>query len=427
MTDKLPPAQEQFDILCRGTVDLHPQDAFLERLQKSHKEQKPLIIKLGCDPTAPDLHLGHTVVIEKMAQFQSFGHEVVFLVGDYTALIGDPSGRNTLRPPLSPEAIAAHAATYTEQCFKILDRDKTRVVFNSEWLEKLSFRDLLSLTSKYNLGRMLERRDFKDRFESNRQIALHELLYPLMQGYDSVALKNDVELGGHDQIFNLNVGRHLMEAYGQQPQIVMTVGLLVGLDGVEKMSKSKGNTIGITEGPEDIFGKTMSISDDTMKTWLPLLLGKAYDDDQDPLAQKKHLGRALVDRFCGKAAGRRHPRMVERRAPAAQRGEQSLAQRDAAKVGAWRPAARAAARMPDGRSCRVAFPSMVSVASTRRRWCRWAAICFGWARTGLCSLTSPSASRLCPHPYSKVDRVTSGLGIRSGHGAQRKGRDGDVA
>ncbi len=302
MTDKLPPAQEQFDILCRGTVDLHPEDDFLRRLQKSHELQKPLLIKLGCDPTAPDLHLGHTVVIEKMAQFQRFGHQVVFLVGDYTALIGDPSGRNKTRPPLTSEEVAAHAGTYTEQCFKILDRDKTRVVFNSEWLAKLSFRDMLSLTSKYNLGRMLERRDFKDRLESNKQIAMHELLYPLMQGYDSVALANDVELGGHDQIFNLNVGRHLMEAYSQPPQIVMTVGLLVGLDGKEKMSKSKNNTIGITEGPEDIFGKAMSISDDTMKTWVPLLLGQTYQDAQNPLTQKKHLAHALVQRFCSKPA-----------------------------------------------------------------------------------------------------------------------------
>ena len=302
MPVSIPPAQEQFDVLSRGTVDLHPRDALLARLEQSHKQQKPLTIKLGCDPTAPDLHVGHTVVIEKMAQFQRLGHDVVFLVGDYTALIGDPSGRNTLRPPLSPEAIAANAATYTAQCFKILDRERTRVVFNSEWLSKLSFRDILGLASRYNLGRMLERRDFKERFESNRQIAMHELLYPLMQGYDSVALKADVELGGHDQVFNLNVGRHLMEAYGQQPQVVITVGLLVGLDGVEKMSKSKGNTIGITEDPDTMFGKTMSISDATMQVWLPLLLGEAYNPAQDPLAQKKRLAHALVQRFCGKQA-----------------------------------------------------------------------------------------------------------------------------
>jgi tyrosyl-tRNA synthetase len=239
--------------------------------------------------------------MEKMAQFQRLGHQVIFVVGDYTALIGDPTGRNALRPPLSPEQIAENAKTYTEQCFKILDRDRTKVVWNSSWLGKLSFHDVITLAARYNVGRMLERRDFKERLESGRQIAMHELLYPLMQGYDSVALANDVELGGHDQIFNLLVGRHLMESYGQRPQIVLTVGLLVGLDGVDKMSKSKGNHVGITDAPDDMFGKIMSISDETMPKWYALLMDHT-PSLEDPLAAKKALARGLVARFHGAAA-----------------------------------------------------------------------------------------------------------------------------
>ncbi|MCK6552105.1 tyrosine--tRNA ligase [Myxococcota bacterium] len=302
----IPPAEEQLAVLTRGTVDLHPHADLEARLKKSHAEQKPLVIKAGFDPTAPDLHFGHTVLIEKMAQFQRFGHDVVFLIGDYTALIGDPTGRNTLRPPLSKAEIEKNASTYTEQVFKILDREKTRIEWNSRWLDKLSFNDVIVLASKYNLGRMLERRDFKQRFEANTQISLHELLYPLMQGYDSVALECDVELGGHDQIFNLNVGRHLMEEYGKKPQIVMTVGLLVGLDGVEKMSKSKGNHVGITDAADDMFGKVMSTSDATMMGWWDLLTDRRPPVSEagivEPLAAKKALARLMVQRFHGEAA-----------------------------------------------------------------------------------------------------------------------------
>lgn len=297
----IPPADVQLEVLTRGVVNLHPPEDLRARLVASHAGQRPLVIKAGFDPTAPDIHFGHTVLIEKMAQFQRFGHDVVFLVGDYTALIGDPTGRNTLRPPLTEAEIRANASTYTAQCFKILDPERTRVEWNSSWLGKLSFNDVIVLASRYNLGRMLERRDFKTRFEDNQQIALHELLYPLMQAYDSVALRADVELGGSDQIFNLNVGRQIMGSYGLTPQIVMTVDLLLGLDGVDKMSKSKGNHIGITEPPDEMFGKVMSISDETMWNWIPLLTGRSGDRD-DPLRAKKELATEMVGRFCGAAA-----------------------------------------------------------------------------------------------------------------------------
>jgi tyrosyl-tRNA synthetase len=225
---------------------------------------------------------------------------VIFVVGDYTALIGDPTGRNTMRPPLTEEEITRNATTYTDQVFKMLDRERTRIERNSAWLGTLSFKDVVLLAAKYNVGRMLERRDFKERFESGRQIAVHEFLYPLMQGYDSVELKADVELGGHDQIFNLLVGRHLMEHYGQRPQCVLTVALLVGVDGVDKMSKSKGNHIGITEPADDMFGKVMSISDETMWAWYALLTDRSPDREQ-PLDAKKQLAHLLIERFHGKA------------------------------------------------------------------------------------------------------------------------------
>jgi tyrosyl-tRNA synthetase len=299
--DHIPTAEAQLRGLTRGAVDLHPLEDLRARLERSHETQKPLVIKTGFDPTAPDLHFGHFVLIEKMAQFQRFGHDVVFLIGDYTSLIGDPTGRNQMRPPLSEETIKHNAATYAEQVFRVLHRDKTRIEWNSRWLSKLTFADVIKLASNYNVGRMLERRDFKTRFEEHKQIAIHEFLYPLMQGYDSVALGADVELGGHDQIFNLNVGRDLMEAYGKRPQIVLTVGLLVGLDGVEKMSKSKGNHIGITEPADDMFGKVMSISDETMRSWYELLSERPADPSHagDPLAAKKALAHMMVARFHG--------------------------------------------------------------------------------------------------------------------------------
>lgn len=299
----IPPAEEQLRILTRGAVELHPRDDFETRLAESHAAQEPLVVKTGFDPTAPDLHLGHTVLIEKMAQFQRFGHDVVFLVGDYTALIGDPTGRNAMRPPLSDQEIRENARTYTDQVFKILDPVRTRVAFNSTWLAKLTFHDVIQLASKYNVGRMLERRDFRQRFEANRQIAIHEFLYPLMQGYDSVALEADVELGGLDQLFNLNAGRHIMEAYGTKPQCVLTVDLLVGLDGVDKMSKSKGNHVGVTEAPREMFGKIMSISDQLMWSWYPLLLDETPDPaTTDPLEAKKMLAQTMVQRFVSPAA-----------------------------------------------------------------------------------------------------------------------------
>jgi tyrosyl-tRNA synthetase len=298
----IPPVDAQLAVLEAGVVELQPREELVKRLTHAHATQKPLQIKAGFDPTAPDLHLGHTVLIEKMAQFQRLGHEVVFVVGDYTALIGDPTGRNALRPPLSEAQIRDNARTYTEQVFKILDPHRTRITWNSSWLGKLSFQDVIMLAAKYNVGRMLERRDFKERFEGGKQIALHEFLYPLMQGYDSVELGSDVELGGQDQIFNLLVGRHLMEAYGKRPQIVMTTGLLVGLDGVEKMSKSKGNHVGINDAPDDMFGKIMSISDETMAGWYGLLLGRALEADEAPLEAKKRLAQAMVARFHGEAA-----------------------------------------------------------------------------------------------------------------------------
>jgi tyrosyl-tRNA synthetase len=301
MTIRIPPAEEQLPTLLAGIVDCNTREELAQRLEASHQSQRPLEIKAGFDPTAPDIHLGHTVLMEKMAQFQRLGHQVTFLVGDYTARIGDPTGRNAARPPLTPEQIAENAATYTAQAFKVLDSEATRIRWNSEWLAELGFDDVIRIASMYNVGRMLERRDFKERFESGKQIALHEFLYPLMQGYDSVAMRCDVELGGHDQIFNLNVGRHLMARYELVPQIVMTVGLLVGLDGVEKMSKSKGNAIGITEPPRAMFGKVMSISDPLMADWYPALLGSRADL-LDPNRSKQQLAERLVARFHGPAA-----------------------------------------------------------------------------------------------------------------------------
>jgi tyrosyl-tRNA synthetase len=301
MPTPIPPAEEQLPTLLAGIVDLNTREELAERLAASHASQRPLRIKAGFDPTAPDIHLGHTVLMEKMRQFQRFGHEVTFLVGDYTARIGDPTGRNAMRPPLSPEQIEDNARTYTDQAFKVLDREATQIRWNSEWLGELGFDDVIRIASMYNVGRMLERRDFKERFDTGKQIALHEFLYPLIQGYDSVVMRSDVELGGHDQIFNLNVGRHLMARFELEPQIVMTVGLLLGLDGSDKMSKSKGNAIGISEPPRDMFGKVMSISDTLMAAWYPPLLGAAADLS-DPNRSKQELAERIVARFHGPSA-----------------------------------------------------------------------------------------------------------------------------
>ena len=246
--------------LQRGTEDVLVTAELVRKLRRG----KPLHIKAGFDPTAPDLHLGHTVLLNKMRQFQQFGHTVTFLIGDFTGMIGDPTGRNATRPPLTPEAIQANAATYKEQVFKILDAETTRVDFNSRWLSSMPAPEFVKIAGHYTVARMLERDDFAKRYKSGQPISIHEFLYPLAQGYDSVALRSDVELGGTDQKFNLLVGRHLQEAYGQEPQVVMTMPLLEGLDGVDKMSKSKNNYIGITEPANDMYAKLLSVSDTLM-------------------------------------------------------------------------------------------------------------------------------------------------------------------
>ena len=254
-------------VIKRGASELLVEAELVEKLAS----KRPLRIKAGFDPTAPDLHLGHTVLLNKMRQFQDLGHHVVFLIGDFTGMIGDPTGKNVTRPPLSREAIAANAVTYKEQVFKILDAEKTEVAFNSTWMEKMGSADLIKLAATHTVARMLERDDFSKRYSGNQPIAIHEFLYPLVQGYDSVALKSDVELGGTDQKFNLLVGRELQKHFGQPPQCVLMMPLLEGLDGINKMSKSLGNYIGINESPEQIFGKLMSISDDLMWRYLELL------------------------------------------------------------------------------------------------------------------------------------------------------------
>ncbi|CAM3728317.1 tyrosine--tRNA ligase [Avibacterium endocarditidis] len=267
MTDLSPLLAEQLAELKRGTDQLFSEQDLIEKL----KENRPLRIKLGADPTAPDIHLGHTVVLNKLRQFQNFGHHVMFLIGDFTATVGDPSGKNATRPPLSREDVLRNAETYKEQIFKILDPEKTEIVFNSDWLGQLGTVGMIRLASNYTVARMLERDDFKKRFSNNQPIAIHEFIYPLLQGHDSVHLKADVELGGTDQTFNLLIGRELQKSDGQKPQVAITLPLLVGLDGEKKMSKSLGNYIGVTEAPNEMFGKIMSISDELMWDWYDLL------------------------------------------------------------------------------------------------------------------------------------------------------------
>jgi tyrosyl-tRNA synthetase len=303
-------AREQIDLLRRGAVEILLEDELLKKLERG----KPLKIKAGFDPTAPDLHLGHTVLLQKMKQFQELGHEVVFLIGDFTGMIGDPTGRSETRKPLTRDAVEKNAATYKEQVFKILDPQKTIVDFNSRWMEKMNAVALIELAAKHTVARMLEREDFKTRYQNQQSITIHEFLYPLIQGYDSVALKADVELGGTDQRFNLLVGRELQREYGQEPQVVLTTPLLEGTDGVNKMSKSLGNYIGINEPPEDIFGKMMSISDDLMWRYAELLSERPLADIQRTRAQvaegkthpmefKKALAEEVVARFHGAKAG----------------------------------------------------------------------------------------------------------------------------
>jgi len=263
--------EEQFEYLAKGCVDIIQEDELKAKLSRSIKGKKPLRVKTGFDPTAPDIHVGHTVLIRKMKHFQDMGHDVIFLIGDFTGLIGDPSGQSVTRPPMTREQIKKNAETYKTQIFKILDPEKTIIDFNSRWLGKLTSFDIINLMAKYTVARILERDDFSKRFKNGQPISSHELLYPLMQAYDSVALEGDVELGGTDQKFNLLVGRDIQREYNQEPQIVMTMPLLEGIDGVEKMSKSLNNYIGITESPTEIFGKVMSISDPLMFRYFELL------------------------------------------------------------------------------------------------------------------------------------------------------------
>jgi tyrosyl-tRNA synthetase len=305
------PAQEQLAELRRGASEVLLEADLLRKLERG----KPLRVKAGFDPTAPDLHLGHTVLINRMAMFQRLGHEVIFLIGDFTGLIGDPTGRNATRPPLTPEEVQANARTYEAQIFKILDPARTRVEFNSKWMGAMNAAGLIQLASRHTVARMLERDDFAKRYKGGQPIAIHEFLYPLVQGYDSVALEADVELGGTDQKFNLLVGRQLQEQYGQEPQVVITMPLLEGLDGVNKMSKSLGNYIGITEPAEQMFGKLMSISDELMWRYFDLLSFRSNADierlkrecasGRNPRDVKFELGVELVDRFHGAGEGAR--------------------------------------------------------------------------------------------------------------------------
>jgi len=262
---------EALEISLRGADELLPRDEWVRKLQRAEATGQPLRIKLGLDPTAPDIHLGHTVVLNKMRQLQDLGHTVIFLIGDFTSLIGDPSGRNSTRPPLTAEQIRTNAETYFAQAKLVLDEAKTEIRYNSEWSDPLGARGMIQLAAKYTVARMMERDDFTKRFAAGQSISVHEFLYPLMQGYDSVALKSDLELGGTDQKFNLLVGRHLQQEYGQEPQCILTMPLLEGLDGVEKMSKSKGNYIGISEDANSMFAKVLSISDELMWRWYTLL------------------------------------------------------------------------------------------------------------------------------------------------------------
>ena len=300
------------EISLRGVEELLPQDEWIKKLARSEATGQPLRIKLGLDPTAPDIHIGHTVVLNKMRQLQDLGHQVIFLIGDFTSLIGDPSGRNSTRPPLTPEQIKFNAETYYTQAAKVLDPARTEIRYNSEWCDALGARGMIQLSAKYTVARMMERNDFHQRFTDGSSISLHEFLYPLLQGYDSVALKSDLELGGTDQKFNLLMGRHLQQEYGQEPQCVLTMPLLVGLDGVDKMSKSKNNYIGITEDANTMFAKVLSISDTLMWDWYTLLSFKSLDEiaalkaevaaGRNPKDAKVALAKEITARFHSAAA-----------------------------------------------------------------------------------------------------------------------------
>ncbi len=281
---KFAPINEQMDVIRRGAFEIIPEEELLKKIEKSLKENIPLNIKLGCDPSRPDLHIGHSVVLRKLAQFQGLGHLAILIIGDFTGMIGDPSGRNVTRPSLSLEETKLNGETYFEQASKILHKEKTKIVYNSEWLGKMSFEDVIRLASKYTVARMLERDDFTKRYKNGEPISLHELLYPLAQAMDSVAIKSDVELGGTDQKFNLLVGRDIQREFGVEPQVILTMPLLVGTDGVEKMSKSYNNYVGISDSPKEMFGKTLSIPDELIYTYFEL----ATDVSNDELLRVKN-------------------------------------------------------------------------------------------------------------------------------------------
>lgn len=310
------PAEKQFEIIKRGTVEIILEKELLKKLKRSVSENKPLLVKAGFDPTAPDIHLGHTVLLEKMRQFQELGHSIVFLIGDFTGMIGDPTGKSETRKPLTKEEVLKNAETYKEQIFKILDPEKTIIKFNSEWLEKLTLVDIIRLQAKQTVSRMLEREDFKQRFLSHRPIGMHEFMYPLLQGYDSVVLHADIELGGTDQRFNLLMGRELQQEFGQEPQCLIIMPLLEGTDGVQKMSKSLGNYIGISEPPKEMYGKLMSINDELMLKYYELLSHISLDElnslkekiksgTLNPKRAKENLALEIVERYWGKEAAQR--------------------------------------------------------------------------------------------------------------------------
>lgn len=315
--------EEQFEYLKKGCVDIIQEKELKAKLARSLKKNKPLKVKAGFDPTAPDIHLGHIVLLRKMKHFQDLGHDVIFLIGDFTGLIGDPSGRSATRPPMTREEINKNAETYKKQIFKILDPEKTIIDFNSRWLEKLTSTDIINLTSKYTVARILERDDFTNRLKNNKPISVHEILYPLMQAYDSVALRADVELGGTDQKFNLLVGREIQRAFKQEPQVIMTTPLLEGLTGVEKMSKSLNNYIGITEPPSEIYGKVMSISDPLMFRYYELLTDEPLsqiekwkrevkEEKINPKDLKSRLSLSIASDFWGKEKAKKALQEFER-------------------------------------------------------------------------------------------------------------------
>jgi len=308
-----PSLNEQMDLIKRGVIEIIPEEELVLKIENSIKSGKPLNIKLGCDPTRPDLHLGHSVVLRKLAHFQQLGHQAILIIGDFTAMIGDPSGRNSTRPPLSMEETRINGKSYFEQASKILDPKKTKIVYNSEWLSKMNFEDVIKLASKYTVARMIERDDFTKRFKNGIPISLHEFLYPLAQAMDSVAIDSDVELGGSDQKFNLLVGRDIMREFGKEPQVILTMPLLVGTDGVEKMSKSYGNYIGLSDEPKEIYGKTLSIPDNLIYAYFELATDVSADElleiknflsypENNPRDAKRKLARKLVEMYYDKEA-----------------------------------------------------------------------------------------------------------------------------